>query len=207
MTKPPAGLFASGYPAWLARLLGVGGPASGTSAWAQRSLQLDFAQEPQALREALLTITEPWDKGFTLYHRISGAGVVVRSLRSPATERPFFGEIQEERLRFALVPRQDAITPFAAIARGTIVANLGGALLDLRLSPHPDARPFSLLFQGFGLVLGLGALLVSLSRPDLGVMGLLLALLAIFLPTWRARRAFDASVVLFEHTLRRELGS
>jgi len=206
MSKTRTGLFASGYPAWLARLLGVGAPAGAAASWAQRSLQLPFSREPAVLREALMACTEPWDQGFTLYHRISGAGVVVRSLRAPTTERPFFGEIQEERLRFALVPRQDAISPFAAIARGSLVPTPEGARLDLRLSPHPDARPFSLLFQMFGLVLGLGALIVSLQRPDLGAMGVLLSLLAIFMPTWRARRAFDASVALFEETLRRELG-
>ena len=146
--------------------------------------------------------TEPLDEGFTLMHRLSGAGIVVRTLRAPETERPFFGKVFDDRFHIALVPSTHDVTPFHPIARVQLsAAPSGGTLLSAELAHHPNARSFALAFQVGGAALGTGLLVAPPHEPVMLLGGLVLAVLFAVFPSLQARVRFEQSVDRLKHAL------
>ncbi|HCH63921.1 MAG: hypothetical protein CL927_06480 [Deltaproteobacteria bacterium] len=139
--------------------------------------------------------TEPLDGGFTLMHRLSGAGIVVRTLRAPETSRPFFGTVYEDRFHIALVPSPTDVTPFHPIARVQLSETPSGATkLSAELAHHPNARSFALIYLLGGATLGIGTVVATPEQPAILFGGLGLALLFAVFPSLQARLRFEQSV-------------
>ena len=155
-----------------------------------RSVCLTSRHPPDALRAHLETLVEPLDGGFTLMSRLSGGGIVTRTLRAPDTERPLFGRVTPERIRVALVHRDVDMSPFQPIATVRLDPDGGGSRVTLELGPHPNARSFGGIFA-FGAALLLGASLFQFScRPVVAVSGMGFAVLLAVFPHLRARHGF-----------------
>ena len=77
-------------------------------------------------------------------------------MAAPETERPFFGRVDAEKIRFARASRGGQVTPFQPIVLATISAVDGGSVLAVKLRPHREARSLSGLFTLAGFTL-LGA--------------------------------------------------
>ncbi len=145
---------------------------------------------PEALLARLRDQVEPLDEGFTLMHRLSGGGIVVRSLRAPPTRRPFFGKVDPAGFRLAVVPELGNISPFQPIVRARIEPAPGGSRVTATLRPHPDVRTHALLFLGLAAVLIISSMVKGLSDPTFALVGYAFAGVAAAFPTVRARWSF-----------------
>ena len=150
--------------------------------------------------------TETLDEGFSLVHRLSGAGVVVRTLRAPETERPFFGRIFEDRFHIALVPSPTDVTPYHPIVRATLTPDpSGGTRISAELAHHPNARSFAALFLFGAVALTTGTLVAQPQAPSMWVGGLGLAALFAVFPSLQARVRFQAAVERLQHAVSKHL--
>lgn len=164
-------------------------------------------EAPAVLQARLRSLTEPIEGGFKLMHRLSGAGVVVRTLEAPETSRPLFGKVHPDRFSVSLVPHASDITPFHPIVRGTIAEGpTGGATVTAELAHHPNARTFAPLYAFGAVALAVGAIVGARDRPTMLFGGLTMALLFASFPTLQARVRFQQSVDRAEVTFRELLG-
>ncbi len=144
---------------------------------------------PEKLLEQLRGVTHPTDE-FQLVSKLSGAGIVVRVLQSPATKLPFHGRIENDTLAITLATRGHQMTPFQPILDGTICATHTGSQLDLTLRLPPGVPTL----ERAGKIAA--ALFVAAALPGLfsGVYtaGLLLPFAALcwIFPSLRARYSF-----------------
>ena len=144
-----------------------------------------------SVQQDLEAHTAPLEGGFTLLHRLSGAGVVVRTLRAPETDCTLFGSVRESDFSVAFVPNKTDITPFHPIIRGQLTDRPdGGTLVTVELAHHPDARTWAPLYLFGSLVLGVGTVLRLDDQPPLLYGGLALAVLFAVFPTLQARIRF-----------------
>jgi len=146
---------------------------------------------PDALRARLREAVEPFEAPFTLRFRVSGAGVISRSLEAPETTKPLFGLVTPDRLRLACTPRAADVNPFAPIIRAELRAEAEGTALDLVLRSHPMAPGLIGFFRVFAAALGLASALGATTRPDVAAVGVVFALLFLVVPPLRARWGFD----------------
>lgn len=158
------------------------------------SRQLRSAAAPPEFLAQLSALTAPLDGGFVLEHRLSGAGIVVRTLAAPETDRPLFGKLRGETFSLALVPTKHDITPYHPIVRGRIEPDGSGSRLTVTWAHHPGVREYTGLFAFGGVVLGLGAVLGSSERPAVVAGGLGLAVMFLAFPWLRARQRFVSTV-------------
>ncbi len=139
--------------------------------------------------------TELIPTGFTLTHRLSGAGVVVRTLTAPETNRPYFGRVFDDSFHIAAVPSPADVTPFHPILRARLAATAsGGTLITAELAHHPNARTWAPLYLFGAVALGGGAAVAALDNPPMLVGGLGLSALFATFPTLQARMRFRQSV-------------
>ena len=160
---------------------------------------------PASVHELLELVrqqTEPVDTGFTLMHRLSGAGIVVRTLAAPTTDRPFFGRIFDDRFHIALVPSPHDVTPFHPIARAVLTEDAsGGTRIHAELAHHPNARSFAIVFLGGGIALAIGTIFASPAQSAMWFAGLGLSILFAIFPTMQARVRFQQSVEHLQQAL------
>jgi hypothetical protein len=153
---------------------------------------------PAAFLATLRGVMEPLDGGFKLVSKLSPGGIVVRTLRAPETDLGWFGTIREHKFSVAMIVRDKSGSPFEPIVRGEVRARDGGSEVEVELSPHPNARMFSILFTLGGGLLAAASLVAISQSPALGVMGLVVAAIFLAFPGFRAR-------VGFRHTCRATL--
>ena len=145
---------------------------------------------PDALRAAIAAIVEPTAWPPRLIFKLSGGGIVIRVMQSPRTDHPFFGLVNDEKIRIARASRGRQVTPFQPILLGTITAAGSGSTLELKMRPHREARSLSGVFTLAGFVLIGASLPAILSGVLLGGFGALLGASFMVFPTWRARTCF-----------------
>ena len=160
----------------------------------ERALHLWSPLPPEVLVERLRPLVEPDPAGMTLVWRVSGAGVVARSLRAPPTALPLFGLLEADRFRLALVPSVNDVNVFQPILRGALEAKAGGTALALNLRPHPDARGFVGVFVAFGALMALITGLGGLQQPALALVGYGFAAAALVVPSLKRRLGFQRGV-------------
>ena len=144
---------------------------------------------PRDLLDALDRVVEPGPREFPLISRISGAGIVVRALRVPATTRPFFGVVEGDRLAIAQTSREEA-TPFQPILRGVVRDDEGGSTLELELRPHAEVPTFATAGKVAGGLVIAGAAPALLSGEPLAVLAMGFGALFWVFPGLRARASF-----------------
>lgn len=160
---------------------------------------------PSAFMEALTPLVEPLDGGFKLVSKLSPGGIVVRALRAPETDRGWFGKIEGHSFSIALVVRDKSGSPFEPIMRGKVTPDGDGSLIALDLASHPNARMFSILFTGGGVLLATASLIAISQSPGMGLLGLGFAALFLAFPPLRARIGFRHASDTALTTLGKEL--
>lgn len=148
------------------------------------------AQPPEQLLAALGARTEPLEGGFTFVSKLSGGGVVVRTLRAPVTDLDWFGSVSEAGFRLAMVVRDRSGSPYQPLIGGQVTPHAGGCAVDLELAPHPDARAYAVFYTVGGVLLGGASLLGFTHSVPTGAVGLVFAFLFLAFPGFRARVAF-----------------
>jgi len=163
-----------------------------------RTVRRRSPHSPAALQARLEQAVEPLEGGFTLVSRLSGGGIVTRTLRAPDTDRMLFGRVTAARIRVALVHRGIDTSPFQPIVSVGLVADGEGSRVELELAPHPNARTLGGVFA-LGAVLLLGASLLQLvAQPVVALTGVVFAMVLGGFPHLRARHGFrrDAEAVV-----------
>ncbi|MEC7949351.1 MAG: hypothetical protein VX265_17420 [Myxococcota bacterium] len=156
-----------------------------------RTVQRRSDMPPEALRARLASAVAPLEGGFTLVSKLSGGGIVTRTLRTPETELPLFGRVEADRIRIALVHRGVDISPFQPIVGVVIEASGRGSLVALHLAPHPNARTFAGAFALCAILLLLAAAVQFSAKPGIALAAALFALALGLFPHLRARRGFQ----------------
>ena len=166
----------------MARRLVMGGPELRVERWSPHP--------PDAVRALLEAAVEPFGGPFTLRFRVSGAGVVSRSLDAPSTTRPLFGAVDADRLRLACTPTPSDVNPFAPIVRGSMGAEAGGTRLTLVLRPHPMAPGLVGLARVVAGALAVLAAVGASRRPEIAAVAVGFAALFLLIPQLRQRWGF-----------------
>lgn len=144
---------------------------------------------------------------FVLTFKLSGGGIVTRVMETPETERPWFGEVDQTRLRLVAMPDGSGVTPYQPILRGELRPEGAGTALELSLAPHPGQQSWSLPFALAGLLLGLwGALMLVQGVLIPGALALSFGVAFVIFPSLRARTAFARDCARDLARLRRDLG-
>ena len=148
--------------------------------------------QPDELITTLSSLTEPTAWPFPVVFKLSGGGVVSQIMQPPKTEKPFFGEASEQRIRFALVTFGKEVTHFQPIVRLQITPDETGSAIQVALRPHPKAKTFASLFGLGGLLLLSAAIPALLQGEMVGLIAVGFGLLCIGFPNLRARISFDS---------------
>ena len=199
---PVAPLPSSDAPAAQRRLLAslFSGPRL------ERTVSLELPEAPSAVHRRLVDATELETEPFTLVAKLSGGGIVVRVLRTPETERPFFGRVKQDNIFVAPAHQGGDVTPFQPLRRGTWAAASTGTVLTATLRPHPHAQSYDIAFHVVGVLLLVGAAIqATVSLPYAAMLGAF-GLLAALFPRLRGQAGFALETRRAEAALRGVLG-
>lgn len=156
-----------------------------------RVLQRRSAATPGELRARLDASVAPIEGGFTLVSKLSGGGIVTRTLRTPDSDRLLFGRVGADRIRVALIPRGVDISPFQPIVGVGLESSGDGTAVTLELAPHPGARTFGGIFAFGALLLFIAAAVQFSGAPGVAALAASFALVLAVFPHVRARRGFQ----------------
>jgi hypothetical protein len=160
-----------------------------------RTAVLGSRQPASEVLGELRRITEPLDGSFQLLSKLSPGGIVIRVLKAPKTERPFFGRVGDEgSFTIAMVPRGERLTPYQPMIHGRVLdEGDSSSRIELKLAPHPQARTYSGVFGLAALMVGAVSLLRFFAQPAVALLGLFFAVAFAVFPTWRAKQGFGVS--------------
>lgn len=172
----------------------------------RKELTLHLDEVPSGVHQRLLEATQLETEPFTMVAKLSGGGIVVRVLRTPETDRAFFGRVKSDSFFLAPVHRGGDVTPFQPLLRGQWSANGTGTVLTATLSPHPHAQSYDIAFHLVGLLLLLGAAIQANVSLPYGAMLGAFGLLAALFPRLRGQAGFALETRRAEAALRDALG-
>ena len=145
---------------------------------------------PADLRAALAAVVEPTAWPPSLIFKLSGGGIVSRVMESPQTDRPFFGRVDDEKIRFARASRGGQVTPFQPIVLATISAADGGRVMEVKMRPHREARSLSGLFTLTGFALLCASAPALYGGETVALVAVVLGVTFMIFPRWRAKMSF-----------------
>ena len=124
-----------------------------------------------------------------LVSKLSGAGIVTRTLEVPETEKLWFGIMNEDYIKIAQCLPSVNVSPYQPIVTlkidGTSGADEQSSGVVVRWAPHPDANILAIPeWLGAGLCIFAG--LVGMQQNPLGLMGVVFGILLFVLPRFRA---------------------
>ena len=129
-------------------------------------------------------------KEFSIVAKLSAGGVVVRTLRAPKSEMPFFGMVGE-KLQIAELRYTNNLTPYQPLLTMDYTPTDSGGCVDIQLAPHPEMMDLGILYNIAGLIL-IGATIPMMSiKPQLSVIAGIFGILLLIYPALRARISFD----------------
>ena len=124
---------------------------------------------------------------FSIVAKLSAGGVVVRTLRAPKSDMPFFGMVGE-KLQIAELRYTNNLTPYQPLL--TMQYSQNGAV-EVVLAPHPEMMDLGVLYNIAGIIL-LGSTIPMMSiKPQLSLISGIFGVLLLIYPAIRARVSFD----------------
>ncbi len=148
----------------------------------------------------LAQYVEPIEQ-FRLISRLSGAGIVVRTLEQPETERVYMGISDNGGWRIAQILEAVNISPYQPIVQLTPAVQSGVLNVEVVYSPHQDVYLLSPL-EWIGGVLCVFAGIVGLAKSPLALGAILLGVGIVLLPRVRARWSFEKEVIRARESLK-----
>ena len=104
----------------------------GSSAWKKKEVWQTSLSKIELIQQ-LRTVTEPIEE-FRLVSRLSGAGIVVRALEIPQTDKPLIGKVSDKEIVIAQTLDPVNISPYQPMV--TVVFQ--DSSVELTFRPHPD---------------------------------------------------------------------
>lgn len=137
------------------------------------------------LIQQLRQLTEPIEE-FRLVSRLSGAGIVVRALEMPKTEKPLIGKVSDREIVIAQTLDPIDISPYQPLV--TVVIH--DSNLDLTFRPHPDVYLLSPV-EWLGGIVCIVSGAVGLLQNPLAVLAIFLGIAIVAFPRYRAQWNFE----------------
>ncbi|MCP4806659.1 MAG: hypothetical protein GY913_29135 [Proteobacteria bacterium] len=156
----------------------------------RKELTLGSSLTPTELHARLQSHVEPAVE-FPLVSKLSGAGIVIRTIQPPHTDRAFFGTLTPMGFKLAQVLRTSGLSPYQPILEGSIRAADEGSELVVSMRPHADARVFALAYFIVGLGLIVAGGLGWSAGNDMGVVAAIFGSLFLVFPRFRALHGFE----------------
>ncbi|MEC7988299.1 MAG: hypothetical protein VX278_24240 [Myxococcota bacterium] len=158
----------------------------------KRNITISSALTTEQFRTRLREHVEPVDD-FQLISKLSGAGIVIRTLAPPKSEAPFFG-MQEETIRIAELRYQKDLTPYQPIIKIQLTPRESGCTVSLSLAPHPKLFDLGWLYNATGILLLITSIPLFSQRLEAGLGALFFAFLLMVYPNMRAKISFEEAV-------------
>ena len=137
------------------------------------------------LREHVEAVEE-----FSIVAKLSAGGVVVRTLRAPKSEQPFFGMVGS-LLQIAELRYTHNLTPYQPILNMEYIPKDTGGVVEVLLAPHPKMMDLGILYNIAGVLL-IGSIVPMMSvKPQLSFIAGIFGILLLIYPALRARVSFD----------------
>jgi len=155
------------------------------------SFRLETDASDEEWMDLLSQSVHPVDS-FGYVAKLSGGGVVVRTLAAPQTDKPFYGKVHSEGFSIAESRFQHQLTPFQPLIHGVKRQGVKGVVFEVTLKPHSKARIMSGLHALGGGMLLIGGIIVFPHRLEIAVLTFCIALMFFFFPGFRARISFNA---------------
>ena len=168
----------------------------------RKELTLESPLAPEVLIEKLREQTEAVEE-FPLRSKLSGAGIVVRVLHAPETDKPLFGRIGADGFKLAQVPDPARQGPFQPLVEGNVSDSQIGSRIELTLRPHKQVRTYSPIFAAMAILLFLVAGVQFAAKPEIALIAAVFGGLFLVFPRFRAKHGFDQGCGEVESTLRR----
>ncbi len=130
-------------------------------------------------------LTEPIEE-FRLVSRLSGGGIVVRTLEVPKTDKPLIGKVSDKEIVIAQTLDPVNISPYQPIVNVVFQETS----VELTFRPHPDVYLLSPVeWIGGCVCIASGA--VGILQNPLAALAILLGIAIVVFPRYRARWSFD----------------
>ena len=137
------------------------------------------------LIQQLRTMTEPIEE-FRLVSRLSGAGIVVRALEMPKTDKPLIGKASDKEIVIAQTLDPINISPYQPMV--TVI--LQDSSVELTFRPHHDVYLLSPVEWLGGAVCIVSGVVGMIQNP-LAILAILLGIAIVVFPRYRARWNFE----------------
>ena len=167
----------------------------------RKELSLESPLTPTDLHARLARHVEPAVE-FPLVSKLSGAGIVIRTIQPPPTDRPFFGTLTPAGFKLAQVLRSEGLSPYQPILEGSVAPSDAGSTVRLTLRPHQDARVFAVAFAVVGIGLIVAGGLGFADGNGTGAIAALFGALFLVFPRFRALHGFEQGCASAEAALR-----
>jgi len=146
-------------------------------------------QEPSVLIQQLQEDIEPIEE-FRLISKLSGAGIVVRTLETPETNKGWMGFQKKGVWQIAQCLEAVNISPYQPIIRLSITPTQVGSTITAEYAPHEDVHLLSVLEWVGGALCVIAGLIGSTANP-LAFTAVFLGIGIVVLPRFRARWNFE----------------
>ncbi len=137
---------------------------------------------------------------FRLIGKLSGAGIVVRTLEQPETEKRYMGMSDDEGWKVAQILEPVNVSPYQPIVHLIPTEQNGAVMVDVLYRPHKDVHLLSPL-EWIGGALCVFAGVVGLAQSSLAIGAVLLGVGIVALPRYRARWNFQREVTRTRQSL------
>ena len=141
-------------------------------------------------------------ESFSIVAKLSAGGVVVRTLRAPKSDLPFFGMVGD-KLQIAELRYTHNLTPYQPLLTMQYTPEDSGGRVEVQLTPHPEMMDLGVLYNIAGVIL-IGSTIPMMSiKPQLSVIAGVFGILLLIYPSFRARVSFDEACASATQNLER----
>ena len=146
---------------------------------------LSLEEWKAALREHVEEVED-----FSIVAKLSAGGVVVRTLRAPKSDMPFFGMVGK-KLQIAELRYTNNLTPYQPLLTMEYTPTDLGGNVEVKMEPHPEMMDLGILYNIAGMIL-IGSTIPMMNiKPQLSVIAGIFGILLLIYPALRARVSFD----------------
>lgn len=126
---------------------------------------------------------------FRMISKLSGGGVVVRTLEAPKGDTLFFGTIKDT-LEIAELRYDSNITPYQPILYIVLVEKEEGCVLDIHFSLPREYLDIGILYQIAGVLICSSSIPLFMEQHHLSIVAVVFGCMMFLYPIFRSRVSF-----------------
>ena len=126
---------------------------------------------------------------FRMISKLSGGGVVVRTLEAPKSDALFYGMISDT-IEIAELRYDSNITPYQPILKILLCEENGGCMLDIHFSLPKEYLDIGILYNIAGILIALSSIPLFRAGHPLTWVAILFGVIMFWYPILRSRISF-----------------